>query len=309
VIQIDPDGNFTKKTYDDWLDTQIQTGEASVISKTEALKSSKDQLSKDSTRLTEIAKETTDLDKQRKVFADKRKPLETKKTKLTAKEAKELKALKMQNTKLVEKLNKLNTEKGKLESAVIRLKETITRQEAGLVKEKGNLDELKDLKKSFNTAYTNATAKLPKADVELLTDVVMNEARDSSSLAKKAIAYAYTNDAKTHMSGGHVAMPPTSGAGAISHFSAGVTETRFARTTDKAEYIEQVISSLDASSVRLADKANSGDPTGGATNWVSPDAPGMKKTFPPDGLPSWTKTMTKITVKGIPPGEFTFFKK
>lgn len=308
VIQIDPDGNFTKKTYDDWLDAQIKTGEASVKSKTKALKSSKDELSKDSARLTEISKEKIDLERQKKDVADKRKPLETKKTKLTDKEAKELKVLKMQNSKLVEKLNKLNTEKGKLESAVIRLKEKITRQEAGLVSAQSNLDELKDLKKSFDTAYTKATAKLPKADVELLTDVVMNEARDSSSLAKKAIAYAYTNDAKTHMSGGHVAMPPTSGAGSISHFSAGVTETRFAKTSDKAEYIEQVIGSLDASMARLADTANTGDPTGGATNWVSPDAPGMKKKYPSDGLPSWTKAMTKITVKGIPPGEFTFFK-
>jgi RHS repeat-associated protein len=309
LIHIDPDGTFSKKTYDNWLDARIKSGDANVTTKTEALESSKDELSKDSARLSEIATEKAGLEKQRAGIAQKRSPLETKKTKLTDKEVKELKALKQQNSKLIQKLSKLNTEKGKLESAVIRLKNKIKQQAASLNAAQANLDDIKDLKKRFETAYTNANAKMPKPDVELLTDIVMNEARDSSPLAKKAIAYGYTNDTRTHMSGGHVALPPAIGrSGHISHFSAGVTETRFASADNKAAYIEQVIESLDASSARLADTKNAGDPTGGATNWVSPGAPNMKTKYPPDGLPSWTKGMTKIIVKGIPSGEFTFFK-
>ena len=309
VIHLDPEGEFTKKTYDDWLDAQIQSGETSVKTKSEALKSNKDELAKDSARLSEIAKETADVENQRKEVAKNRKPFETKKAKLTEKEVKELKALKQQNTKLVEKLSKLNVEKGKLESAVIRLNEKIGLQESSLKTAEVSLKDLKDLKKRFDTAYTKATAKIPKADVELLTDIVMNEASATSPLAKKAIAYAYTNDAKTHMSGGHVAMPPRRGSGSISHFSAGVTETRFAKASGKTIYIEQVIESLDASSARLADTTNANDPTGGKDRWVSPGAKvngvPMKTKYPPDGVPSWCRPNMTL-VPGIDRDTFTF---
>ena len=309
VTHVDPDGQFTKKTYDDWLNKETKAAGASEKEKKEDLETSKDKKKSDEERLKEIGAEETQLEAKRKAVADKRKPLQSKKTKLDDKEAKELKDLKRQNNELVESLEKLSEEKGSLESEVIRLDEKIPLQEASLKTASAYLKKISDLKTKFDTAYSAATAKAPKAEVELLADIVMNEARDASAAAKSAIAYAYTNDAAHHMKDGHVAMPPTKGSGTISHFAAGVTEQRFAATTDKAEYIGQIAESLDASRKRLADKAGRGDPTQGATHWVSPDADGMKTKFPPDGIPGWAKKMTQIkNVPGVPAGTFTFFK-
>jgi RHS repeat-associated protein len=308
VMHIDSDGNFSKNTYDEWLNKQITSSTAEVGKKAKDLKDSNKEKKNTDDRLLKIDAEKKVLEGQKQTVAAKRKPLESKKTELTKQEAKELKELKTQNTKLVGQLNNLNAEKGRLESAVIRLESKIKLQEKGLKSATGELDTLKDLKKKFDLAYTNAIAKLPKADVELLTDIVMNEARDTSPTAKKAIAYAYTNDPTHHMKGGHVTSPPTTGAGAISHFSPGVTETRFNKAADKAAYIGQIIESLEASRERLADTKNTGDPTQGSTNWVSPDAPGMKTKYPPDGIPAWARSMTKVIVPGVPAGIFTFFK-
>ena len=308
VMRIDLDGNFSKKTYDDWLDKEIKSGEAKVKTTGEALDALKEQKKGAETRLTEIGTELGKLEKKQQDIAAKRKPLESKKTKRTDKEEKELNTLKKENNALVKQKTSLTSEKGKLESKVIKLSEKIELKKAALSNAKTDLASVKKLKSDFDSAYAAATSKLPTADVELLTDIVMNEARDTSSATKKAIAYAYTNDAAHHMKGGHVAPPPTKGSGTISHFAAGVTETRFKKSTDKEEYIGQIIDSLDASRTRLADTKTASDPTSGATNWVSPDAPGMKTKYPPDGLPGWTKSMTKITVTGIPAGQFTFFK-
>lgn len=304
LLHFDPDGNFTKKTYDDWLDKHISAAEADVKKKGEELDASKDEKAKADKRLVEIDVEKKSLEKQRKEIAAKRKPLESKKTKRTKAEDKELKELKAKNTALVQQLGKLGTEEGKLKSKVISLNAKIPVQEAGLKSAKAKLDSLKDLKKKFDAAYAKATAKSPTADVELLTDLVMNEARDTSPTSKKAIAYAYTNDTAHHMKGGHVAPPPKTGSGRISHYSAGVTETRFKSSKNQAAYIGQIIESLEATHERLIDTKNTGDLTTGATNWVSPDALAkMGKT-----IPVWTKGMTKIIVAGIPAGEFTFYK-
>lgn len=308
LSHIDPDGTFTKKTYDDFLDKQIKAGEKEVAKDTKKLADSKKEKAAADKRLADIAIEEAKLNKEKKDIAAKRLPLETKKTKLTKKEAADLKELKKKNTKVVNAQTKLSTEKANLKSDLIRLAKDIPDQEAELKKDSGRVKDLKDLKKAFDDAYSKATAKLPKADVEMLTDIVMNEARDSNTTAKKAIAYAYTNDAKHHMKKGHPTAPPSTGPGGISHFSVGVTETRFKATTDKEGYIGQIIQSLDASRERLADTKSTGDISKGATNWVSPGAPGMKTTYPPDGLPSWARAMTQITVKGVDSDDFTFLK-
>jgi RHS repeat-associated protein len=308
VVLVDRDGNFSKKTYDDWLNKQITAGEAEVKKEAGELETNKQEKKHAAERLLEIDAEKTDLEQQKKEVAAQRKPLESKKTKRTAQEEAELKKLKEQNTKLVGQLNQLSKVKGELDSRMIILNAKIPQQQKELADASSRLDAHKKLKKDFDAAYAKATVKLPTADVELLTDIVMNEARDASPAAKTAIAYAYTNDAKHHMKGGHVAPPPKTGAGSISHYSAGVTETRFNKSTDKAGYIGQIIESLEASRQRLADTKNTGDVTQGATNWVSPDAPGMKTKYPPDGLPSWAKSMTQIIVPGVPAGVFTFLK-
>jgi RHS repeat-associated protein len=306
LIHVDPDGNFTKKTYDDWLDKHISAGEADVKKKEKALEDNKDAKAEADARLQEIDVEKKALDKQKTDIAAKRKPLEHKKTKRTKAEDKELKALKAENSKVVGQLRTLSAEAGRLKSKLIRLNAKIPLQEAGLKSARAELASLKHLKAQFDAAYAKATAKSPTADVELLTDLVMNEARDSGPTSKKAIAYAYTNDTAHHMKGGHVAFPPGVGkSGHISHFSAGVTETRFRRSTNKTAYIGQIIESIEASHTRLIDTKNTGDLTTGATNWVSPDA--LRKLGIP--IPSWTKGMTKIIVPGIPAGEFTFYKK
>ncbi len=308
VLRVDPNGTFSKKTYDDWLNKQISANEADVKQKTANLNANKTAKKGSQDRLVEIEGEKTTLQAEKKAVADKRKPLESKKTKLSKQEAKELKELKTKNTKIVGRLTKLQTEKGQLDSKVISLTGKIKQQESGLANATANLESVKDLKTKFDTTYAKAIAKLPKADVELLTDIVMNEARDTNVTAKTAIAYAYTNDTAHHMKGGHVAPPPKKGSGSISHFSATVTESRFKASSDKASYIGQIIESLEASQKRLTDTANTGDPTKGATNWVSPDAPGMKTKFPPNGIPSWAQSMTQIIAPGVPAGVFTFFK-
>ena len=308
VVRVDPDGNFSKKTYDDWLNKEIKSSEGKVKTTSEALNSLNEEKKVAETRLEKIGAEIGGIEKQREEIVAKRKPLESKKTKRTDKEEKDLNALKNANNLLVKTKTSLTAEEGKLKSKVIRLNEQIKGKTAALNNAAGNLHAVKKLKNDFDAAYTDATAKLPKADVELLTDIVMNEARDTSPTAKKAIAYAYTNDTVRHMKGGHVASPPKDGAGEISHFSDDATEIRFEKSIDKAAYIGQIVDSLGASRERLADSKNTGDPTSGATNWVSPDAPGMKTKYPPDGLPSWTKSMTKIIVTGVPAGQFTFFK-
>jgi RHS repeat-associated protein len=307
VLHVDPDGAFTKKTYDDWLDNQIKNQESKVTAQTQALKESEEKEQKLEKRIGEIEAKKKQLETKRKAVMAARAPLEGKKTKLKKSEAAELKRLKSENNSLVSEMTKLDQEEGAKKTELIRLAETIPTQKQKLVDAKTALAALKNLKTTFDAAYKKATAR-GKADAELLTDIVMNEARDSSPKAKEAIAYAYMNDTRHHMKGGRVSAPPSKGTGAISHFATGVTETRFQKTTDKAAYIGQAVESLTAADRRLADVKGAGDPTQGATNWVSPDAPGMKTKYPPDGIPAWAKSMTQITVPDVPAGEFTFFK-
>jgi predicted nucleic acid-binding Zn-ribbon protein len=297
---IDPDGNFPKKKFDDYLNQQISADKVEVKAKTGKLQSSikdKESLEK---RLLEIDAETKGLETQRKDVTAKRKPLESKKTKRTEQEAKDLNDLKKQNTSLVQKLSELNTEKGKLKSSVIRLTGSIEQQEQGLKSATTKLEKIKILKKTFDAVYAKATAT-SKEDVEILTDVVTNEAGSNSRTAKTAIAYAYTHDTKLHMEGGHLVTPPEWGPGSISYFSKTTEGTNFDKSTNKDTYISQVIESLEVSSERLADTTDKFDPTQGATNWVSPNA--MK-----NGLPQWAKAMNQIIVPGIPKGVFTFLK-
>jgi RHS repeat-associated protein len=309
ITNYDPSGAFTKSTYDQFLDRQIGSLTTSVEKQTQKLEADNKSKEKLEDRLGEIDTEKATLQDQRKAVAAKRAPLEHKKTKLTKAERDLLKQLKSENTKIVNKLTKLAQEKATTENKLSRLIGTISREETSLAKTKTALADMKDLKQRFDKAYATATATNDAKDVGLLTDVVMNEARNENSAAKGAIAYAYTHDTAHHMKSGHVAMPPTKGAGSISHFSAKVTEQRFnAAGGGKAKYINQIIDSLDVVGKRLTDTTDAHDPTQGATNWVSPGAPGMKKKFPPDGLPGWAASMTKITVPGVSPDSFTFLK-
>jgi hypothetical protein len=196
----------------------------------------------------------------------------------------------------------------RIKSHLIRLDATIQNQKAALSKATADFGSLEQLKADFDKAYNSATSSHPKADVELLTDIVMNEARDNSVKAKDAIAYAYPHDTAHHMKAGHVTQPPKSGSGSISHYKAGITEERFNKSINKHEYIRQVIDSLESVNNRLTDAADIHDPTQGATNWSSPGAPGQKTLYPPNGIPAWAGNMQRIIVPGIPSDVFTFYK-
>jgi RHS repeat-associated protein len=308
LMHVDPSGTFSKDTYDKWLKDHIKSGEADVKRRDKQLEETKEKKEKAEERIEEIGTEKEQVEADIESVAKKRAPLESKKTKLTKQEKKDLQKLKAENTRLVGQKNKLNTEEAKLERAGTDLGKKIETQEEGLERAKDRVEDLKDLQKKFDAAYDKATKQRTVADVGLLTDIVMNEARNNSPAAKKAIAYAYTNDTAHHMKGGHVAAPPKKGSGSISHYQSGVTEVRFWASKDKVGYINETIESLEASGARLADTKNSADPTQGATNWVSPDAKGMKKKYPPNGIPAWAQSMTQIIAPGVPAGVFTFLK-
>jgi RHS repeat-associated protein len=318
LIHIDPDGTFTKKTYDDYLDAEIKSATKSVASKEQALEASKGKVQTNQARLKQIAADTTTLEGQRSSVKQERDPLEKKKTKRTDAENKRLNELKRENTRIVNALNELSAEKGRLDSEIKRLEEKIPLQAKSLKDAQTKLNDLKNLKQQFDSAFAKAVNGKDQSDVEILTDVVMNEANASSKLAKKAIAYAYTNNPKGK-AGSHVALPPKperNKPGFISHFwdttdSAGQpnpTEDNFNDDPNKPGFIGRIIDALDVVDSRLSDPRNNNDPTSGAVNWVSPGVPIMVEKYGPSGLPSWTKGMHKVVVPGIPAGEFTFFR-
>jgi hypothetical protein len=224
---------------------------------------------------------------------------------LTAAEKAELKGIPAQNNKLVKQLAAVHNAINADNKGIADVNSKIAVENRRLAAAQKHVASLTTLKSKFDTAYNNATKAHGKADVELLTDVVMNEARDNNVQAKEAIAYAYPHDTKHHGSIGALKTPKTKGPGSISFFRGA--EKRFTGDTGQKEgYIGNVIDSLDSVNKRLGDPTDKNDPTQGATNWVSPVF--LKKQFPPNGIPGWANSMTQITVKGVDPGDFTFLK-
>jgi len=239
------------------------------------------------------------LDAKRAMAMTRRKVLESQQS-LTKAEKAELKVLKKENTSLVTEIDKLHTDINKRTDAITKLDAKIDRGETAIGKINAHITELTALKASLDTTYSSVSKARGQGDADLITDIVMNEARDSDQKAKLAIAYAYVNRHK-----GKVELPKTKAE--ISHFHVGVTEERFKKQENKETYIHQIVDSLQAANARLGDMANKSDPTSGATHWFSPKPIGETKVRP---LPPWAtkKGVTKITVPGVDPLRFTFFK-
>ncbi|MGC2744307.1 MAG: RHS repeat-associated core domain-containing protein, partial [Candidatus Angelobacter sp.] len=295
LIRIDQDGQFSLSTYDTSLSNSISKEQASRTMHQATLKGLKATDAQLHTELINKQTTQTNLQAQRaQVLAD-RKVLESK-PKLTPAEKKKLTGLKRQNTALVKQLAKITRDINATHQSLTRVASSIQKEQRAIAQTTAEIADLTKLKSDLDTAYTNATAAHATKDAELLTDIVMNEARDEGTQSKEAIAYAYVN-----LQGGSVVAPKKH---QISNFHTGVTEERFKRDSDKKQYIQNVTDSLNAVKTRLDDPSNKKDPTQGATHWVSPGA--LSKMGKP--IPSWTKSMTPVIVPGIPAATFTFYR-
>lgn len=162
---------------------------------------------------------------------------------------------------------------------------------------KALLDKYKELQTFYETHNFDDNSLI-------LANIIANEANAFSMKAKEAVAYAWLN-----RTGGTVREPTT--ASEISHYKklGSRLEDEKLKGSAGLGWLLDFKDSVTAAEKRLADTVpTTNDPTKGATHWVSPDAPGMKKRYPPDGIPAWGKRMTKIIVPGVPAGVFTFFK-
>jgi RHS repeat-associated protein len=307
-LHVDPTGTFSKKKFDDWLAGEVASSEKAVTQATNALNVLKEEKTATEGRLSEIDAQLSKLTETKNSIAASRKPLESKPTKRTADEEKQRQSLRNQNNEIVAQMTQLSKEKAKLASTNIRLGEKIIQQEAVLNNEKVNLKFIKTVKANYEKAYAKATKGLSKeaiSDLEILTNVVMNEAGNYDDTAKGAIASAHLNDKKYHMNAaGHLITPSDTGNGGISHYSDTASGKNFEAATNKADYIVHLTESIAVAHGRLDKTKPVTDPTGGATRWVSPDAMkalGIK-------MPGWTKKMTEVIVPGIPKGTFTFYR-
>jgi RHS repeat-associated protein len=307
ICYFDPDGLLSIKTYDDWLAKQIASETTALTGQKQALRTMETNKTDDQNKIAADQAQVSALENKRSQVMAQRKTLESKKTKLTTAEAAKLKSLKKENTKLVKEISSLKLDISKLKEDLTRLDTQIKHQQSAIARTDAHLKDLTNLKNTLDQKYQSVSTKQGKANTELLADIVMNEARDSSSKAKEAVAYAYVN-----RHGGRVEAPKNKSE--ISHFHAGVTEKRFqtrfdpnanksvATTNDeKEQYVKQITESLGAVDTRLDDLANKNDPTQGATHWISPRY--LSST------PSWTQSMTAVTVPGVPARDFTFYKK
>jgi RHS repeat-associated protein len=302
IARIDPDGEFSKATYDNFLNKEIQKETKNKTAHEGKLSALQTKLSSQKADLTtQQANQVTLTTNHANVIADRQK-LENDKTLTKAEKAKRLSKVKAENTRLVGELNKTANKITKLQSAIAKTEASIQREQRAINTAANELKDLNQLKTDFNAAYASATGAHAVADVELLTDVVMNEARDTNKASKSAIAYAYVN-----LHGGTVEKPKNKSE--ISNFRSGVTETRFAtvplkkgsraRTpAEKRDYIRNITDSIQAVHGRLNDMANAHDPVQGAQHWYSPKQVAMPSAF---------RGKTPITASGVPARDFTFF--
>jgi hypothetical protein len=156
------------------------------------------------------------------------------------------------------------------------------------------------------TDAREAALKGQKAEeVEVLADVVMNEARGQDPFIKKCVAYAYLN-----LTGGVRRAPLPEDK--ISYFTR--SENRFGdpKEGDPRKYIMNVADSLDAVRQRLNDpNYATTDPTRGANRWASPAnmSQEVRQQYnTKTGTYDWLNGAEKILVDDIPEETFTFYK-
>lgn len=242
----------------------------------------------------------------------KRKALENK-GKLTDEEAATLGALKERYGELYAALQAKAVQHKKDLDALKRLEGDEARHDEGQIKRaeaevevarrsRANCEEA-----ATGLAKAHAAAIHGRSDpekVELIADVVMNEARGQDPYVKKCLAYAYLN-----LTGGE--LRPPRGA-EISYFTRSNIRFDDPKEGDPVQYIKSVAESLDAVRERLDDpNPEKTDPTGGANHWASPKKLSAKKRQEYDtktGSYSWLNGAKKIVLKEIPEETFTFFK-
>jgi RHS repeat-associated protein len=310
IKQSDPDGTFAKTSFDKWLTDEVGKKQTIADNTTKELNGLKTEKTATQDRLAKIDSETQKLQAEKTKVAAARAPLDNKKTKRTAQEEQERKSLIKRNNEIAARMTELSTEKGTLSSKAIRLDEKITLKQAALDNATAALTYINKVKADFDKAYSAATKGLSaedKSDLQILTDVVMNEAGSNSKAAKEAVASAHLNDKVFHVKAGHLITPSDSGKdGSISHYSETSSGKKFEKDKDKAGYITHFTESLMVAKGRLDKTTPVTDPTGGATRWVSPDA--LKALGLP--IPDWTLRMTTVPQPaGVPAGQFTFYKK
>jgi len=174
---------------------------------------------------------------------------------------------------------------------------------------------ISDRAQHFNDAY-KAAIDAGKAsghstdEVELLADVIMNEAHDKTigHLARQVLAYAWINRK------GGIKQPiykkGKKGKRDLSHWDQ--RERRFGKLDKEFErewYLDSLTDSLKAVTERLSDKlADTDDPAHGATHWYSPD---NQPADTPAEERWWEnkKEFEEVTIPGVPTGQFRFYKK
>jgi RHS repeat-associated protein len=132
-------------------------------------------------------------------------------------------------------------------------------EERGVDKLKTRLTSLKDLQTYYKThSFTN--------DSLLLGNIVVNEAALENQASKEAVAYGWMN-----RTAGTVRAPH--GKSEISHFQDLSKRLTGKDDTGRDRFLAQFKDSVTAAETRLADAGGKNDPVGGATHWISPDAP------------------------------------
>ena len=266
IMWLDPEGKFNVSTYDKFLTGQIDAEKKNLDTANKSLAKNTAERTSQQQGIDDDNKKIAALDQQRIANNLKR----AKATKA------ELAKIKNTNNKLVNQIAALNTDINTRTEAIKGTRKTagldkeIARNEAAIDRANAHIKKLTDLKTSLDTTYSNVSKARGQGDTDIITDIVMNEARDANQKAKLSIAYAHVNFHK-----GKVELPKTKAE--ISFFHVGVTEERFAKSGDQETYIGQIVDSLKAADTRLGDLANKSDPTQGATHWFSPQPIGETK--------------------------------
>lgn len=295
--------------YDTWLSEQEAQGEAACKKEAEALQKLTAQ--RDAARAREDA--YGHLQTQFDEIANQRKALESNKNR-TAEENEKLASLKVQYNELYQKLQSMAAQHTTDSNDLVRL-------EGGKTDESGKLDEgqIKRRRKALDrlesnkARYGEAAARLAAAHaaavagrsdpekVELIADVVMNEARGEDPYIKKCLAYAYLNLTKGDL------RPPRGAE--ISNFTRSEKRFNDPDEGDQVKYIRSVADSLEAVRARLDEPKS--DPTHGANHWASPKSMSKKRRAEYEsksGEYEWLNRAVKIPMKDIPDETFTFWK-
>jgi len=231
------------------------------------------------------------------------------------------------NQKFIEDANKyfddqINNNKGTID----RYEKKNLAKDKNFENAKTNINRLTEQKAQFkklidsNNSYGD--------DFFTLANVIYNEAGTSNPAAKNAVAHAYLNRVNKDHTENVCRVREPEGA-EVSHYKKH--NQSFGTRTDKQPFLNSYISSMEAAEKRLDCKTP--DPTCGATNWLSPKSLSRgggnsqyrkeyDKYFPNWAISNnayktmsnkeksahWNPDYKEITVPGVSPQDFLFYK-